>query len=343
MAKQTKQLVDETQTGLKELEQQLESAKATRDEYNRELKNARARLKRKETSTYPDKLAQQYIKDLKAGNVLETTLIKWIDDAVTTNQEFAEDAYLQPLYQVAKDKDIYLLTLKGAGWSVEVDLNIIFEQEAGTLGEWAEAVSNYRELELNTRGLDNEEAGKKATDWWYTHVYGTSLGDKTIKGRLGGTDGVAPYWQILNNGTPPSMSSDRPGGHNPVKATTTLFVEDAELEIEKEFRDLRIKEYDVWKQEEQELKKVVAEFEKQRDSYSEDVKNLSTDFRLNEKLYQGFAEKQKFINQNKMIDIVRRLRAGEEFEQTRINIGTRGKRIYLNIKKVEGSIELEYG
>lgn len=342
MAKQTKQLVEETQTGLKELEQQLESAKAVRDEYNRELKNARARLKRKETSTYPDKLAQQYIKDLKAGNVMETTLIKWIDDAVTTNQEFAEDAYLQPMYEVAKDKDIYLLTLKGAGWSVEVDLNIIFEQEAGTLGDWGQAIIDYREFELKTEGLEDETAGEKATDWWYTHVYGTSLGDKTITGRLNYTPLKAPYWEILNNGSSPLLS-DRPGGHNPVPAGATLFIEDAEHEIEDGFRDIRIREYEVWRQEEQELREVVKEFERQRDSYSQDVGNLSTDFRLNDRIYRGFAEKQQFINQHKMIDIVRRLRAGEEFEQTRVNIGIKGKRVYLNIKKVEGSIELEYG
>lgn len=342
MAKQTKELVDETKTGLQGLEQQLESAIATRDQYNRDLRNARARLKRKENSTYPDKLALQYIKDVKAGNVLSTTLIKWIDDAVTTNQEFAEEAYTKPLYQVAQDPDIYLLTIKNAGWAVEVDLNIIFEQEAGTLADWGQAVTDYREFELRTRGLDDEDAGERATDWWLTHVYGTALGDKTIEGRLNYTPTIAPYWQILNYGSSPLLS-DRPGGHNPVKSVSTLFVEDAEMEIEDGFRSIRIQEYEVWQKEEQELRDVVREFEEKRDAYSEDVKNLSTEFRLNEKIYRGFADRQEFINQNKMIDIVRRLRAGEEFEQTRINIGTKGKRIYLNIKKVEGSIELEYG
>lgn len=343
MAKQTKQLIEETQTGLKELEQQLESAKEVRDEYNRELKNARARLKRKENTTYPDKLALEYVKQLKIGNELEIILINWIDKAAIINEEFQQRSYLAPLYEVAKEKDIYLLTVKGTGWAVEIDAQIIFEQEAGTLGDWGEAVRDYREFELQSRGLESEKAGAKATDWWYTHVYDTNLGDKTIKGRLNYTPTKAPYWQILNNGSPPSMVSDRPGTHNPVPATSTLFIEDAELEIEYGFRTKRIEEQGVWQEETNELKKAIEQFEKQRDEYSRDVRDLRTEFSLNQRIYNDFGDKAKFINQHKMIDVIRRARAGEEFENPKVNIGIRGHRLYLNIKKVEGDIELEYG
>lgn len=342
MAKQTKQLIEDTQKGLQELEQQLESAKATRDEYNRQLTNARARLKRKENTTYPDKLALEYIKQIKLGNVLEVILINWIDRAAIINEEFQQRSYLAPLYEVAKDKDIYLLTVKGAGWGVEVDAQIIFEQEAGTLGDWGQAIIDYREFELETKGLQSEKAGAKATDWWYTHVYDTNLGDKTIQGRLAYTPTKAPYWQILNNGSGP-LISDRPGTHNPIPARSTLFIEDAESEIEDGFRTQRIQEQEIWQQEINELRDIIRQFEEERDGYSRDVKDLRTELSLNQRIYKDFGDKAEFINQHKMIDVVRRLRAGEEFEKPRINVGIKGHRIFLNIKKVEGSIELEYG
>lgn len=268
---------------------------------------------------------------------METSMIRAIDEAVEVNTEFQQPAYRQALYAVAQDKNIYKLFTLGTGWGIKLHVEIVFESAAGFLNEWAHGIERYRES-IKTKGLDNEDSGRRATEWWYTNVYGTSLEAKTIKGRLEFSGRLAPFWQILNNGSQPLLS-DRAGGYNPVPSRPTGFVDDPKFEIEQNFLTVIRQEQERWFQETRELKQIIAEYEQRRNEYSLEVNNLRTDIRLNTQVYESFDEKREFIDRNKLADAIKRLRAGEEFEKPRVNIGIRGKRIYITIHQLEGIIE----
>lgn len=338
MARKTSQLITDSKNSFQKLEQELQSAMQTRDEYNRQLRNARERLARREKSDYPNKLTAKFISDIKKGNVLYTTLVRAIDNAASENLEFGLDAYSSALYSVAEDSTIYKFFINGSGWATNLDLQIIFESTAGDLNDWAKAINDYRITVLKSKGLDSELAGEKATEFWLNKVYGTSLENKTVKGRLALAHGKAPFWRILNNGSV-GLASDRPGGYNPIPAKPTDFVGDAERAIEDSFRQLLNKEYQAWFEEEKQLKEVIAEYEEKRDQYSLEVKQLRTEARLNESIYRSFDEKKKFIDRGKLARTIRSTRTGTETETVNIAASGTGERLLITVRRAEGIIE----
>lgn len=338
--KPTTQLIKDTKTDLAGLQVQLEDAIQVREQYNRDLKNARARLSRKEKTDYPDKLARRFVENIKKGNVAKVILLRSLDTALEDSIEFNDRTYKIYLNKVADDESIYTYSIIGSGWGVRIDVQIIYEAVAGELRDWAEGIQSFREEVLKSRGLNSEERGERATEWWYNNVFGTGLESKTIAGRLALTSfGVAPFWRILNNGSQP-LGSDRPGGYNPVPQKPTFFVEKAEQEIELEFLTTINIERQKWFDEEQELREIIAQYQERRDQYSQEVDLLRTELRENTRIFNSFKAKKDFINQKKMVDVFRRLRAGEEFENPRINIGTRGHRVYILVRATEGIIEI---
>lgn len=340
MARSPKQLVEETKRTLTRLEQELQSALAVREQYNKDLRNARARLSRKEKSPYPDNLVNKFIIDTKKGNVLSSTLISEIDSAIITNREFERSPYREALYSVAQDQDIYKFIRNGNGWNTDLKVEIVFEESAGRLNDWARGISYYREEILGTERLDSEKAGKRATNFWFTKVYRKGLEIKTIAGRIDAANRPAPFWQILNNGSSP-LPSDRPGGSNPVPSTPTDFIGKAERSIERNFLFMFVTEKARWYEEEALLRQHIRLLQETRDEYSEEVRNLRTEEKINEKIYQSFGEKKQFINRNKLEDIVKRLRAGQEFDKPTVDLSKPGssKLRRISIRKLEGFIE----
>lgn len=339
--KRTKELVEDTGKDFEELQKQLEFAIQTRDEYNRLLKNARERLARRKKSDQPNKLALSFIESLKKGNLLSATLIAAIDIAADVNREFNDRTYKIYLYAVANDPSIYKLITNGAGWATRLDLQILYESVAGDLNDWAEGIENYREVVLKTKGLDNEDRGERATEFWYDEVYGTSLEGKTISGRLAVTPhGKAPFWRILNSGST-SLASDRPGGYNPVHATPTDFIGVAERAIEEQFRVFMVKESDKWFEEEKKIEEIIEDHQERRDEFSVEVTRLRTDVRLNEKIYKGFADKKQYIDRNLLARAIASMDNEEKFKKRTINIAKKGSGLELlvTVKKLEGTIE----
>ncbi len=330
---QTKNLIKESQTGFSILEKELQSAMETRDEYNRQIKNARARLDRKEKSPYPDNYVEKYIEALKKGNIPETTLIQKIDEAIQTNDEFNENIYKSALYSVANDKSIYKYFKLGSRWQSNLDLQILFEEEAGTLIDWSIGVHNYRRTVLHSKGLENDAAGEKATEFWFTKVFGTTLNTKTVAGRIELSMKKAAFWQILNSGSPPSMASDRPGGYNPIQSTPTNFIGDAEIQIEDNFLVAFREEFSKWADEEKELKGVIDEYIAKRDEYSSEVKELRAELKLNQRILNSFGAKKDFVNRDKLTTTIRKTRAGEEFDNPRINLAMRGSGVSVLISE----------
>jgi len=337
---QTKNLIKETRQGYSVLERELQSAVETRNEYNRQLRNARAKLSRKENSPYPDNYAVKYIEALKKGNIPESILIQEIDKAIGANQEFDENIYKAALYSVANTKDIYKFIKRGTGWQTHLDLQIVFEEEAGDLNDWATGIRAYREDILHSKGLDSEQAGEKATEFWYTKVFGTSLGTKTVAGRIEFSGRKAAFWQILNSGSPASLASDRAGGYNPVHSVPTDFIGHAEIRIENDFLRIFVKEFSEWDQEEKELREVIKEYEGKRDQYSVEVLEIRTEMKLNKRILDSFGAKRDFVNKDKLARAIRKNRAGEEFDSPRIDLSIAGSGVRTTIsrKKFEGLI-----
>jgi hypothetical protein len=342
MAKQAKELILETKNDFARLQEELESAKKTRDEYNRLLTNARRRLERRENDDYPTKIALGYIEALKAGNIPETTLIKEIDTATETNKEFDDRTYKLYLYKVANTKDIYKFITNGSGWGTRFDVQIIFEAEAGDINDWAEGVDSYRTVVLKSKGLNNEKAGEKASEWWYDNVYGSELNTKTITGRLAlVTKGVAPFWRILNSGTVP-MGSDREGGYTLVSNSPTDFVGKAERILEQEFltfmRDAQEKRF----QESKEIREIVEAHEAKRDQYSDEVSRLKTEMKLNEQIIKSFKDKAEYIDKDILAKAISLMDSDERIKTRQVNIAKAGsgQKLFITIKKLEGTIEI---
>lgn len=343
MAKRTRDLITETKNDFSRLQEQLESAKATRDKYNRELRNARERLKRREETTLPTKLAEGYIKSIKQGNVLKAMMMAAIDKAVEVNGEFRAEAYKEALYSVAGEMDIYKMFIIGTGWATKIVPSIVFEEAAGDLTDWASAVKSYR-TDIKTKRLDDEEAGEKASEWWFSHVYSTALETKTIKGRLSHATGKAPFWQILAYGTPSTMDSDRPGGYTNVPATRTsdtVFVENVEFAIREAFEARLNQERQVYFEEEQELRNLISEYEQRRDEYSAEVDSLRTDMRLNERILKSFKDKEEYVDRDILAKAIKSVDDNRRKRTETVNIAKQGSglELLITIRRAEGEIE----
>ena len=334
-----KNLVKEQKEGMSKLEISLSEVLETRDEINRDLGNARKRLARKKSSTfYPTKLASRIIKALREGNILSSILIEEIGKAVNKNKEFGRDEYKQTLYQVAQEKDIYKLIPAGSGWEIQIKPQIVFEEEAGQTNDWAKGIIEYRKVLKTKVGNESSNLGEKATRFWATKVFGTSLQTKTFRGRLELSGRKAPYWQLLNNGST-SMLSDRPdGSYNPYPTEPTDFIGNAERAIRAEFRELMLPEKERWFQEAKELEEQIETRVQIRDRITQNIQSLSTEVRLNERALRSFGQDAEYIDKNKFADVFRRLRAGEEFENPIVELTKRGssKRIRRSVAKLEG-------
>lgn len=343
MAKQIKELVSTTAKDLLEIEKQLLSAKETRDELNRQLKNARRRLDTKYNGTgYPNRLVDKIIKDLKSGNELVFQVVRHIDNAAEGG-EFDKPVYKSALYSVAQDKDIYNFIRSGAGWGIKIRVLISFEESAGRLVDWAKGIKDYREKVLKSKVEDEgSDRGLKATNWWLSHVYGSSLETKTVLGRLGYSGRPAPFWQILDAGSV-SLPSDRPdGSYNPVPQGPTGFIEKAEHSCETLFLAEFLPEEQKWFEEAKLFSEEVKELQNMRDSYSKEVKELKVESKLNRMVYDSFGKKKRYVDDKKLEIAIKKYRAGEEFEKGTIELTKAGSpsRVRTStqsfIKRVEG-------
>ena len=342
MFNETIKLVEEVRKGTKLTEKYLNEAKAVRDELNRELANARKRLERKRSSEYfPQKLASSIIKGLKDGNQLETELDLAIDKAITDSgsEEWGHDVYKSALYKVANNKDIYKLNTTGSGWNIRLAPRIVFEEEAGTLSDYAAGITKYRETDLKSKtGEADSDRGLKATNWWLAKVYGGSLMTKTLKSRLSYSGRTAPFWQLLNSGSV-GMASDRPdGSYNPFPSAPTDFIGNAERAIKTLFLTSFLPEAIKWTEETIKFGEEVEALRVLRDGVSEDINKLKVDYRQNQRIYDSLGKKKRYADEDKIAKAAQKYRAGEEFERVLISKKGSPNKFYLTKKMLEGLI-----
>jgi hypothetical protein len=165
-------------------------------------------------------------KDILFNNVLK---------ALRTNKEFDEEVYRLRLFEAVEDNDTYIVRITGTGFESRVAVDVLLDKSAGRLNMWAAAIKAVRsELGVVIPRKDAKRYRKAAirASLAWRRLYESGAYISTVQKRLAAAAKTAPFWSILNFGTPPvgAMSSDR-GGFSTPKNRPTNFVDSAEREI----------------------------------------------------------------------------------------------------------------
>lgn len=334
MFEDTIKSIHEARKNLLATEQGVEKARERYNKLDREITNASARLRRKQGNEHISAVANRAIKSFQRGNLLQSILISEIDEAAL-GTEFEDDVYLSKLYMVANSKDIYKLFVIGSGWNTHLATQIVFEEDAGRLADYARGINTYRASLKTKIGGSDSNRGLKATSWWLEHVHGRSLQERTVDGRVGVSGRPAPFWQLLDAGSQP-LASDRPdGSYNPFVQPPTGFIGKAERRINKEFDDLFKKLRAVEEEEARELKDEIERAKEFRDSYAEDVALLETDYVRNQSILRRLEQEGRYADENLLAKVMKRIDNAESLPD-RVNIRNAGKDYYISVKKLKG-------
>jgi hypothetical protein len=339
MFEQTKSVLEEAKDGLAATASNVKRVKEARDFLtDKALPNAKAKLKRKQQSYYPNKLSTKLLKELKEN--AKTILMKEIDDAIpASGDEFLTNAsfYKKYLFEVANKQDIYTFIVSGTGWETRVTPRIDFDTVAGTLNDYARGIIAVRNKKDVRTGEKDSGRGLLATNWWFSNVYGTTRYTSTVQRRISASSKTAPFWSLINHGSV-GMASDRgDGSFNPLPTKGANFIEPAQDKLRKSFNNVFNSEKEKWISEAKLLAKEIKETESVRDELSNYARNLSTDFRKNKQLFDSLSPKiRKYVDKNRLAEAERLYRAGEEFERIIISRSDAGRRVYLTARQAEG-------
>lgn len=321
----TKELIKSLENYTGSLEDALSTANNAISQLNDDIAYAQYRLEVKERSDYPTNYAKSLARIMRESPGTFDTLKNSIQEAVKINEEFSIPAYLEPLLAVANERDIYNFRVVGSGWSSKLKASIIFEEVAGRLEDWANGILGYRE-ELEVK----PGRGARATRWWLKKVFRTSLEASTIEGRLQYAGRPAPYWQILNSGSPASMASDREdGSYNPIRSVPTDFIGTAESQLEVHFKDSMELEHSTWKLEIRSLRDVINTAHSLVDELIKLIDRLRADEKYDRAIITVLNSRSKsgdiseFVDKKKLREAVKRFRAGEDFTTQRIELTVR--------------------
>jgi hypothetical protein len=324
----TIRLIKETKDGLQATRKGVQQGEQAYKQLEEEIRLAKRRLAYKKSSRHAETYARRVLRQFKAEDYPKLVLMKEIDDAVVrSGREFDENSslYKYYLYQVANDESIYKLIPIGAGWGIRLSPQIVFEEVAGTLNDYARGIEAYR-ASLGTKVSEDEESnrGLKATSWWRKNIYGSDKYEKTIEGRIGITGMVAPFWQLIAKGST-SLPSDRPdASYNPFPAKGVDFVESTEDIIKKEFSTRLGSERSIWAEETQAYTKEVQNAEKTLKEFESGLAELQIEYAKNRATLRKLGDNARYVSENKLAEAARRFRAGEEFDTERVELTAAG-------------------
>jgi hypothetical protein len=206
---------------------------------SKEALTTASKIKAKATKVITDANARlEYLKSPDSANVAfklaETNMLATAPNivageimiAIKTNTEFSFPAFYVPLLDVANDPDLYSITYRGNGWNKKAIVSLAMDKVAGTISDYAQAVSDTREyLRIG------EGDAVKASDVWKKYYKANGrIYTNTISTRLQFTNSKAPWWSLLNYGNKVNMSSDR-GGYAYPNMSGTRFVDNAETKL----------------------------------------------------------------------------------------------------------------
>jgi vacuolar-type H+-ATPase subunit E/Vma4 len=166
---------------------------------------------------------------LEAGRSI---YISKVTEAAASSEEYAYNSLLSPLVEIADESDLYKTTFVGSNWSTALVVNLAMDEIAGSLEDYANAVSSAREA----LGIKEGRDPVRASAFWKDKIYQGPRYFTTIRTRLAQTAGRAPYWSLLNNGNKSTGMSSDIGGTAYPEVRPTHFVEETEAAIANEFR-----------------------------------------------------------------------------------------------------------
>lgn len=262
---------------------------------------------------------------------------KRVKAAATASVEYAYNAFLSPLLEIADNEDLYDLKLTGNGWNTSVVVKLNMNEIAGDIDDYAEAV----ELARSSLHVKEERDPDTASRYWKTKVYPDRAGRyaETINLRLLASSSPAPFWSLLNYGSKNvSMSSDIGGSPYPSKGGHR-FVEQTENEIKDFFYlNFTLAKYHFDKDKEvllsyiDEAKNLIAKLDA-------DIEKLSSNSDLLDAIGKAIGVDVSRLNASKIIIAAQQVKAGGRLPaQVRVGQGD----LRIRAKKFS-SLVMEYG
>lgn len=345
MLDETVRFVKETMRDLEATKSGVSTAQKSYGTLQEDIRLAKGRLSYKKSTRHAEVYARKILRAFKDENYTRVILLKEIDDAlIRAGREFQqnENLYKFYLYQAAEDPNIYKLIPLGSGWGIRISPQIVFEETAGNLEDYARGIEAYR-ASLGTKVDEGgtTDRGLRATRWWRENVYGSDKYESTVEGRIGISGRVAPFWQLIAKGST-ALPSDRPdSSYNPFPAAGVDFVTNAEDIIRREFITRFGEERKIWQEETETFEREIKSAERLLSSLEEDLDSLKTELSKNTATLRKFGEKAQFISEKKLAEAARRLRAGQEFETDRIELTAPGSpfRVRPSVRRLEGLLE----
>lgn len=334
--------IEKTQEHLNYQTSTIKHIKRLVEELERQIKTAQQRYKYKITDTRrPILVIKKLIENAKKRAV--SVLIKHFDLATQTNVEFSNQVYRNLMYTaILGNESIFMFIPRGSGWGTQVGVQIVLEK-VGTINDYSRGILLYRE-KLHVKEGKKEGSGRRATEYWLTKIYGDSLKlAETVLKRVSMSGRPAPFWQLVNSGSPAGgLPSDRSDdSYNPFPSEPTGFVDDAERELRVELSQ-QIQENAIIVAEEALLLK--NEIDNAVNILNE-TRRLLADIGMNiakaRQVTQKLGKPSKYIDQNKLVDAIRKSRSGQEFDTATIDISRAGsgKRTRLTVRRLEGLID----
>lgn len=225
------------------------------------LRNAleKANLALKDAAKGGDRyFAQQRSSIQKESLSIVKGLLKFeLLNSILTNHEFDEPVYKEVLDKAIRRDETYTFVKVGSGFQGTLKVRINLNKTAGRLQSWASGIKKYRKILEEEKEKKRRQAAKKkgkqrirripynpikASKAWrriFSQRAPTS-GEffDTISSRLELSGAEAPFWQIIDQGEPLAMSSNRGGFPTPTPQPTH-FVKNTE-KLANEYLDRQV-------------------------------------------------------------------------------------------------------
>lgn len=288
-----------------------------------------------------------YDTSLAAPEILQKTIV----EAAQSAPEYLDPILLRPLLEVATYLNIFNIRENRAGINSTITCEINFEEQAGDLEDWAQAVKDVRQ-QLGSP----QKNPSSASAYWRTKVYHKSWPsgsyEETIGMRLQSAGKLAPYWQLLNDGNSIRMSSDWGGTAYPTNGPTR-FIQEAEGRVENYFFDAFHRRLGRADQQNKDDKNLIEKFRaalkklydyaKKIDDLINELNNLNweTPYFIDtgtRRLTSVLESEGKSVDINKVVKAIQDIISGVEKE--RFEIGLPGRRVRIRPTRL---LELVYG
>jgi hypothetical protein len=241
-----------------------------------------------------------------APTVLSEEIIK----AAESTDEYNNSQLLTPLLTAAESLDNFEFFENRNGWASSISCEVNLDRSAGSIEQWAAAVTYVRNTILHSKNKD----GMRASKYWQTKVYGTPLQQVTLADRFAAAGAIAPYWELLDKGNMNvGMSSDWPESYAYPTNSKTNFTGKTATRLKSLFRSEMLAQKEALTQQTQNLEQDISQLESYIDQLSELIQLLNElDLEKIKDIIRYYDSIGKKIDPIKLIRAVRETAAGIE-------------------------------